>query len=102
MLPGLSSPMRLVGSPRGGIWNCLWPLRARPPLTEPAVGSELEPYAQLEQGRGREREGDRERGGGIGRERERGGYYLKEKGEQRIERWTHRAAEVKGKSCPLR
>ena len=50
MPPGLRSPMRPAGRPRGGIWNALCPLRARPPaLTEPAVGRELEPYAQLEE-----------------------------------------------------
>ncbi len=41
--PGLRRPMRPAGSPRGVIWNCLWPRRATPPLTEPAVGRELDP-----------------------------------------------------------
>ncbi len=45
---GLRRPMRPAWSPRGVIWNCLWPRRATPPLTEPAVGRELDPYVQLE------------------------------------------------------
>lgn len=49
MPPGLRRPMRPAGSPRGAIWNCLWPRRPRPPLTEPAVGRELDPYAQLQE-----------------------------------------------------
>ena len=49
MPPGLRSPMPLVGRPRGGMVNCLCPRRPRPPLTEPAVGRELDPYAQLEE-----------------------------------------------------
>ena len=40
---GLRRPMRPAGSPRGVIWNCLCPRRATPPLTEPAVGRELDP-----------------------------------------------------------
>lgn len=49
MPPGLMRPMRPGGIPRGGIWNCLCPRRPNAPLTEPAVGRELEPYAQLHQ-----------------------------------------------------
>lgn len=41
--PGLKRFMRPAGSPRGVIWNCLWPRRPTPPLTEPAVGRELDP-----------------------------------------------------------
>lgn len=44
---GLRRPILLGGRARGGNGNCRWVRRATPIPTEPAMGSELEPNAQL-------------------------------------------------------
>lgn len=47
MPEGLRSPILPGGRARGGNGNCRWVRRATPIPTEPAMGSELEPNAQL-------------------------------------------------------
>lgn len=47
MPEGLRRPILPGGRARGGIGNCRWVRRATPIPTEPAMGSELEPNAQL-------------------------------------------------------
>lgn len=47
MPEGLRRPILPGGNARGGIGNCRWVRRATPIPTEPAMGSELEPNAQL-------------------------------------------------------
>lgn len=52
MPEGLRRPILPGGRARGGIGNCRWVRRATPIPTEPAMGSELEPNAQLSESRG--------------------------------------------------
>ena len=47
MPEGLRRPILPGGRARGGIGNCRWVRRATPIPTEPAMGSEFEPNAQL-------------------------------------------------------
>lgn len=47
MPEGLRRPILPGGRARGGMGNCRWVRRATPIPTEPAMGSELEPNAQL-------------------------------------------------------
>lgn len=51
MPEGLRRPILPGGRARGGIGNCRWVRRATPIPTEPAMGSELEPNAQLRESR---------------------------------------------------
>lgn len=51
MPEGLRRPILPGGNARGGIGNCRWVRRATPIPTEPAMGSELEPNAQLSESR---------------------------------------------------
>lgn len=51
MPEGLRRPILPGGRARGGIGNCRWVRRATPIPTEPAMGSELEPNAQLRERR---------------------------------------------------
>lgn len=51
MPEGLRRPILPGGRARGGIGNCRWVRRATPIPTEPAMGSELEPNAQLSENR---------------------------------------------------
>lgn len=51
MPEGLRRPILPGGNARGGMGNCRWVRRATAIPTEPAMGSELEPNAQLSESR---------------------------------------------------